>query len=148
GNVIGQVDAPNVISGNAQSGVFLFGTAGNGGHDTVQGNQIGTNSSAVAPVPNGSNGVFIYGTSGSLINSNTISGNAQAGVSIFSPATSAIAARNTMSSNRIGVGAGGMALGNQSDGVAILSGEYNTIGGTTPGSGNVISGNLGNGVLI
>ena len=143
GNVIGQVGSPNVISGNAQSGVMIFGTAGEGGLDMVKGNRIGTNGAGTAAVANGGNGVLVYGTSGNVINGNTISGNAQAGVSIFSPATSAPANSNTISGNLIG-GPGG--LGNLSDGVDIYSGVDNIIGQLD--SWNTISGNVGNGVVL
>ncbi len=143
GNVIGQVGSPNVISGNAQSGVVIFGTAGEGGGDLVQGNQIGTDAAGTAPVANGGNGVFVYGTSDNVINANTLSGNAQAGVSIFSPASSAPAELNVVSGNLIG-GPGG--IGNLSDGVDIYSGVDNIIGQLD--SWNTISGNAGNGVLL
>ena len=135
----------NVISGNAQSGILIFGTNGQGGGDLVEGNRIGTNGSGTGAIPpNGGNGVFIYGTQKNTVSGNTISGNAQAGVSIFSPAPSAPAQFNSISGNLIGVGSSGTdVLGNQSDGVDIFSGNNNLIG-----PGNVIAGNVGNGVLI
>src|SRR5262249_7713677 len=37
---------------------------------------------------------------------------------------------------------------NRSDGVEIFNGQRNTIGGSTPGARNVISGNAGNGIFI
>jgi parallel beta-helix repeat protein len=149
-NVIGQVGSPNVISGNGQAGVLIFGTDRRGGGDYVIGNLIGTNAAGTAAVLNGRNGgdgVFIYGTSSSSVSSNVISGNAQAGIEIFSPAASAPAQSNTVSANLIGVNASGTAaVPNLSDGIDIFSGQYNTIGQS--GSRNVISGNLGNGVLM
>ena len=122
---------------------MIFGTAGEGGGDLVQGNQIGTDAAGTAPVANGGNGVFVYGTSDNVINANTLSGNAQAGVSIFSPASSAPAELNVVSGNLIG-GPGG--IGNLSDGVDIYSGVDNIIGQLD--SWNTISGNAGNGVLL
>ena len=99
----GQVGYPNVISGNAQSGVLIFGTAGEGGGDTGAGQpdrhrrrrQHGGRATAAT----GSSSTAPPTTS---VNGNTISGNAQAGVSIFSPATSAPADDNTLSGNLIG----------------------------------------------
>jgi parallel beta-helix repeat protein len=143
GNLIGRPGSPNIISGNAQSGILIFGTDGHGGDDVIQGNKIGTNSAGSSPIANGGNGVFIYGTSGNMIGGNTISGNAQAGVTIFRPAPSAPANSNTISGNLIG-GAGG--LGNLSDGIDIYSGLDNTIGRLD--SPNTIVGNGGNGVLL
>ncbi len=175
GNTVGP---GNLISGNKQSGVMIFGTVGDGGNDTVVGNFIGTDvtgtkasypdpvvPSVQLPLGNGGNGVFIYGTSGNIIGgtggnavpanlnletvqtSNLISGNAQAGVAIFSPAATDIAQKNVVAGNLIGTNAGGNGqLGNLSDGVDIYSGQNNTIGGV--GAFNVISGNQANGVLI
>ena len=181
-NLIGPA---NVISGNEQTGVMIFGTSGGGGYNQVEGNIIGTDATgtkATYPDPkspadslsfgNGGNGVFIYGTSDNTIGgmvsggvpggqlataspvSNLISNNAESGVAIFSPSQMAIASGNVVEGNLIGtdgsgsvaVGSDGKALGNKADGVDIYSGENNTIG--EPGAFNVISGNLGNGVLI
>src|SRR5207244_3519792 len=52
--------------------------------------------------------------------------------------------------NEIGTNAAGTAaLANGNDGILIQSGaNNNTIGGTAFGAGNVISGNLGNGITI
>jgi parallel beta-helix repeat protein len=168
----------NLISGNNQQGVLIAGTNGDGGYNIVRGNFIGTDKSGTEPIANGGNGVFIYGTSantiggtigiapvsvpaglvlGSTINgsaiSNLISGNAQAGINIFSPAKNssgaALAADNVVAGNLIGTNAAGsnaQPLGNQADGVDIFSSQSNTVG--EPGGFNVISGNLGNGVLV
>ena len=144
GNVIG---AGNVLSGNAQSGVLIFGTAGAGGGEIVQGNKIGTDASGTVALANGGNGVFIYGTSNNSVSGNVISGNAQAGVAIFGPAVTAPAVNNSVLGNLIGVKSDGtQALPNLSDGVDIFSGQSNRIGQV--GSPNVISGNRGNGILI
>ena len=56
---------------------------------------------------------------------------------------------NVVEGNYIGVDATGTQnLGNLSDGVAILSASGNTIGGTAPGAGNLISGNNLAGILL
>ncbi len=163
----------NVISGNCLSVVLIFGTGNDGGYNIVKGNRIGTDFSGMLAsytgpnqsqisFGNGGNGIFIYGTSGNVIGGtlgssslNLISNNAQAGIAIFSPATSAIATANIVVGNWIGTSADGNtatdpnqhALGNKGDGIDIYSGTRNTIGGAAGGI-NVISGNLGNGVLI
>ncbi len=143
-NVNWQVGDPNVISGNAQSGILIFGTAGQGGHDEIAGNLIGVDSGGMNAMPNGGDGVFIYGTPNNSVTGNIISGNAQAGVQIFTPVDNASAEDNTVSGNYIGVGAQGTnPIGNASDGVQIFSASHNIIG-----PGNVISENRGNGILI
>ncbi len=172
----------NVISGNNQSGVLILGTSGNGGANAVVGNFIGTDASGKnatylnpagirVSFGNGGNGVFIYGTPNNTIggtvaggapanlalgasNSNLISNNAQGGISIFSPANTAVASGNVVIGNLIGTdqsgatstGSDGQPLGNKADGVDIYSGQGNTIG--QQNGLNVISGNLANGVLI
>ncbi len=157
----------NVISGNQQSGVMIVGTTGDGGSTPVEGNDIGTDGSGSFAIANSGNGVFIYGSSNNIIGGTTatpgsapgnlISGNAQAGVAIFSPAPGAPASGNVVAGNEIGTnaagskstGSDGKPLGNQSDGVDIFSGQSNTIGQIGQvGSRNVISGNNGNGILI
>src|SRR5262249_52754784 len=106
---------------------------------------------------NGGNGVFIYGTQQNVIGGatptegpapgNLISGNAQAGVAIFSPAFNAPAMGNLVAGNLIGTDlTGKVSLGNKSDCVDIFSGQNNQIGELN--GINVISGNQGNGVLI
>ena len=164
----------NVISNNKQSGVLIFGTVGDGGHDSVVGNFIGTDAQGEMVEGNGGDGVFIYGTSYNTIggairssvngnagvpsisqlgdsNSNLISGNAQAGVEIFSPAylspDTPLATGNVVIGDLIGTDkTGSNPIGNNADGVEIYSSTNNTIG--EPGDFNVISGNAGNGVLI
>ena len=83
---------------------------------------------------------------------NVISGNTQAGVELTGAGTS----HNLVEGNYIGTNyAGSGAIGNGSssnsfsDGVLIdAAATYNTVGGTTAGARNVISGNLHNGVEI
>ena len=171
-NVVGP---GNVISGNDQSGVLILGTLGGGGYNEVVGNFIGTDATgqkATYLVPsgnsvsfgNGGNGVSIYGTSWNTIrrhcdrqpgssaaDTNVISANAQAGIQIFSPASSALANHNLVEGNLIGTNVDGGSMsagGNGSNGVEIDNGSFNSIGGATVGARNVISGNADNGVLI
>jgi hypothetical protein len=164
-NIVGgtTADLMNVISGNHQSGVMIISSTGSGG-STVEGNRIGTDRSGSFAIGNSGNGVFIYGSSNNTIGGNTatpgtapgnlISGNAQAGVAIFSPAKLATASGNLVGGNEIGTnaagststGSDGKSLGNKSDGIDIFSGQSNRVG--QAGSRNVISGNDGNGILI
>jgi hypothetical protein len=167
-NIIGGTTAGqrNIISGNHQSGVVIVSSTG-AGSTIVEGNYIGTDWTGSFAIGNSGNGVFIYGSSKNTIGGataapgtapgNVISGNAQAGVAIFSPAPGALANWNLVAGNEIGTNAAGSSatgtdgkpLGNKSDGVDIFSGQFNTIGQAgMVGSRNVISGNGGNGILI
>ena len=139
----------NIISGNGGSGVLIIG--GSATINFVQGNYIGTNASGTAALGNSGDGVFISGAANNLIGGTTaearniISGNND-GVGIDgSGATS-----NLVQGNFIGTDNSGMvALGNNRFGVFIDSfATNNTVGGTTAGARNVISGNAGTGVAL
>ena len=136
----------NLISGNLDNGVALFGGSGH----VVLGNLIGTDASGTAAVANRS-GILLSNTAGDVIGGvgagsrNVISGNATDGVVISGAGSTG----NRVVGNRIGTTANGLsALGNGNDGVQINDAADNTIGGAAPGAGNLISGNDGNGVAI
>jgi hypothetical protein len=136
----------NVISGNTSEGLRLIdaGTMAN----VVQGNFIGTDLTGTNALPNGFAGLTIYsGASSNLIGGmsagarNIISGNGAYGIYISDPGTS----NNFVLGNFIGpdlTGANG--LGDGGFGIGIWSGASgNFIGGTSVGTGNLISGNPG-----
>jgi hypothetical protein len=132
--------ARNVISGNSQAGVRIQGGPAIG--NKVHGNFIGTDATGTLDVGNSAFGVFITannnltgGTSAGA--GNTISGNNQDGVLIF-----AGGAGNQVLGNFIGTDVSGtVALANNNTGVLMSNAPSNTIGGTSPGARNVISGN-------
>jgi hypothetical protein len=143
----------NVISGNTSNGVAIGNTSGasdpNTKDNVVEDDYIGTNAAGTAAVGNGHDGVIIedgatLNTIGSTSSSarTVISGNASAGVSI------ADASHNLVEGDYIGVDeTGNRALGNQGAGVVLDHGSAdNTVGGTTSGARNVISGNHTDGV--
>jgi len=142
-NVVGE---NNVISGNAWSGVSIYGAATM--TNTVSGNYIGTNAGGTAAVANGYYGVYIGNASDHNVVGleNVISGNTQDGVRIEHSATD----HNRVEGNLIGTDVGGTQdLGNGWSGVRITSGSrYNIIGGAALGQGNLISGNTQNGVQV
>ncbi|HEV3343584.1 MAG TPA: hypothetical protein VG125_24645, partial [Pirellulales bacterium] len=149
--------AGNVISGNTGDGIDIInpGTANN----LVEGNYVGTDATGTNPLANAFGGVNIYGSAanntiggtaagaGNVISANTLNG-----VSIRDPGS----AGNLVEGNFIGtdktgetiVGTDGTSsLGNGVAGIEIGNGATsNTIGGTTSGAGNVISGNAIDGI--
>ncbi len=136
----------NLISGNHLYGVYLGpGATGN----LVQGNYIGTNVAGTAGIGNALAGVGVQGSNNTIGGATTgarniISGNGGLdgftsgyGVGLLSGATN-----NVVSGNYIGTQADGTTtLGNFISGVLISGAASNTIGGTTAGAGNLISGN-------
>ena len=123
-----------------------------GGGSVIEGNYIGTSASGGPGTGNNDKGVAVDSGSGHTIGGttaaarNVISGNTGPGVLVLGPTMN-----NLVQGNFIGIDATGViALGNQSDGVEMLSGMNNvvncTVGGTTAGARNVISANAGVGV--
>jgi parallel beta-helix repeat protein len=136
----------NVISGNGKNGVKMEDS----GNNTLKNNSIGTDAGGTQDVGNTLNGVHIVDASNNQVGTaglgNLISGNDSNGVRI----EGTTASNNLVQSNFIGTkGNGTEALKNSGSGVMILAGAFfNTVGGTAAGTGNIISGNGGAGVLI
>ena len=172
GNIIGgtTADARNIISGNGQepglddyeaAAVYISISGGlNASGTIVQGNYIGTDETGLVALANkigvkvanwdsygGNFGITIGGaTAGSR---NIISGNTSHGISIVG-----LVSTTTVQGNYIGTDVtGSMSLGNSSGIVLIpdvsaVGPTNNTIGGTTVGTSNVISGNQKYGIYI
>jgi hypothetical protein len=152
GNMVGGA-APgigNLVSGNVRNGIDIGGPVSAG--NLIEGNDIGTDVQGKTAVANGQDGVLIEQTSGYAVGGqlptpgNLISGNGRNGVELTGRLSSGLA----LQGNRIGTDASGMAaVPNQGDGVYIHDGAgKNTVGGTGGASSNLISGNVGDGVLI
>jgi hypothetical protein len=136
--------AGNVVSGNDQAGIVLAGQ-----HNIVQGNIVGLNKTATAPVGNGLNGsgsgiVMFHGANnlvgGAGAARNIVSGNAYAGIgALFADSTG-----NTILGNWVGLlGDGVTAAGNGYVGIDLLTAaSNNTIGGNVS-SGNVVGVEVG-----
>jgi VCBS repeat protein len=142
------VAAANVISGNGQVGILIFGPTATG--NRVEGNLIGTNAAGTAAVPNLVDGVQIAAPSNIIGGTaagagNQISGNAQHGVLIIgSDATG-----NLVHGNRIGTTAAGTAaLPNTQDGVRIDVGASQNAIGAEAAAANTIAFNGGSGVAV
>ncbi|HEX8204124.1 MAG TPA: hypothetical protein VF590_26845, partial [Isosphaeraceae bacterium] len=158
GNLIGGMDpgTGNAISGNRSIGVVIFGSNAVG--NLVQGNAIGTDvsgSRAVddrgAALGNLQSGVSLQDAGSNTIGGdapgqgNVIAGNLVHGVQVLGGGAS----RNLIAGNRIGLDhGGGTGLGNVQDGVNVNNAPGTLVGGSTPGSRNLIAGNGGNGVTI
>jgi CSLREA domain-containing protein len=147
----------NIIAANTASGILLSGAT----QTQVRGNYIGTDVSGVIDLGNSTAGILISGGGSHTIGGTTgttpggpctgdcnlISGNGSTGVDIRNSATNVV-----VQGNYIGTNAAGMSAIPNSGGVAVVrvatGTTNNTIGGTSAGAGNLISGNTQNGVLI
>lgn len=145
GNTVGGLGEGewNLISGNTAFGAYFYN---NGTHANIlRGNRIGTDISGARALPN-ETGVHVDGgTFENVVDSNLISGNLVAGITLFALRTD----RNHITRNRIGTDlTGKLALGNGADGIRVAFGPSdNRIGGTAE-EGNTIAHNGGYGVMI
>ncbi|HTC94262.1 MAG TPA: hypothetical protein VK699_12550 [Terriglobales bacterium] len=141
--------AGNVISGNFGDGITINGSGTTG--NTVQGNLIGSNALGTNPLGNAQNGIQINSATNNTIGGttaaarNVISGNSNGSVLI----TNAGASGNLVEGNYIGTSlTGALQMGN-GRGVLVNNGaSNNVIGAAVPGGGNVISGNVSDGVSL
>lgn len=149
GNLVGGTiaAAQNVISGNKQDGIFL---TSNSTGNLVQGNFIGVDATGTNALRNLFNGVSISSAGSNTVGGtlagarNIISGNASYGVQIFNAGATA----NLVQGNHIGTDVNGrLAVANLLSGVRIESGG-NTVGGTSSGARNLISGNTLDGIRL
>jgi CSLREA domain-containing protein len=138
-----------VINRFSAGGIVLQTNGGN----VIEGLFIGTDVTGSLDLGNSRDGIEISFGSNNIIGGTTagarniISGNDQIGVFI----QGSLAASNSVQGNFIGTDVTGtIALGNTFSGVFVGGAPKNLIGGTTPGAGNVISGNAGpsNGVGV
>ncbi len=159
GNLIGGSSTPfvrvrNLISGNSVAGVgIVFSDAGN----VVQGNYIGTNAAGTARLSisggNFGDGVLLL-SSGEKVIGNLISGNGYFPIPPFPGGNGVVIAgsQNLVQGNKIGTDyTGSQAVKNKRDGIlvfVVLGPGGNIVGGTAPGSGNLISGNGANGIHL
>lgn len=133
--------ARNIVSGNGQDGIVVFALTASG--NRIQGNYIGTDVTGLGALANTLCGVHIQSPVNTIGGpasgaGNLISGNLLDGVFL----DGASASSNLVQGNFIGTTATGTsALRNSRGGVGIASAPGNTIGGTSPGAGNLISAN-------
>jgi hypothetical protein len=146
-NVIGP---GNVISGNRQNGIVLMGTGTSS--NVVAGNLIGPAPGGTRSIGNGDDGLLLFGVSRNRVGGsseadrNVVSGNLYSGIALRGERCDS----NEVAGNFIGLDATGVfTMSNGENGVTVALGpKDNRIGGVEEGGGNVIGGNLGNGIQI
>ncbi len=132
--------AGNIISGNTSHGVDIEASS-----CLVVGNKIGTNADGNAALGNGHDGLDVFASGATIGGStagagNIISGNTDSGVYI--DASSCLVEGNEIGTNALDTAAVANGYGIYVDGTGA------TIGGSTAGAANIISGNTNNGVQI
>ncbi|MBP9083421.1 MAG: right-handed parallel beta-helix repeat-containing protein, partial [Bacteroidia bacterium] len=139
------LDQGNVISGNTQAGIEVFGGASN---TKIRGNFIGTDVSGNIALPNGSIGVWIADATATEIGGlsqfrNTISGHStfgSKGISLTSTGVGTVISGNIIGQNQ----AGAAALGNY-QGIHIGDSHDAYVGGVNP---NYITSSTDAGIVI
>jgi len=127
----------NLLSGNADDGVFIFGPDST--NNLVSENLVGTTVTGKAPLANNQTGITIRGAVGNTVSFNTVSGNNVAEVRLQESAES-----NNVTNNFIGTDPDGSAqVGGAGPGVLLETGTTDTTVRR-----NVISGNLSDGVVL
>jgi titin len=148
GGVANNTITNNLISGNTTAGILVQKSNGN----VIQGNKIGCDRTGIFAIPN-YYGIAIDSSANNTIGgstsaeSNIISGNAYAGIGI----NSNMSFNNSIKGNYIGININGAIRTDTIPnyyGIAILDSYNNTIGGSTAGERNIISGNPGGGINI
>ena len=138
--------ARNIVSGNNE-GIQIFGSDATA--NLIVGNFIGTDATGTNRLSNGMGLEFQNNSWGNTV------GGAQAGAGNLVSGNNGDAIKidggcynNVIQGNLVGTDVTGEnALVNYGNGVDI-NGNNNTIGGTAPGSGNVFSGNSGDGIVL
>ena len=118
--------------------------------NVIEANYIGTDPGGTIDLGNSGGGINVYSSNNTIGSTdpakrNVLSGNAGHGILLTGPA----ATGNSLVGNYIGTtAAGDAALPNTTMGVNLYNASSNVIGGGTPGSGNLISGNQGTGIAV
>jgi hypothetical protein len=148
-NTIGGVTpaARNILSSNNNEGIQVNGGTATG--NLIVGDYIGTDATGTNRLPNGMGLEFVnnssYNTVGGVqgVSGNLISGNNGDAVKIDGGCNDNVVQGNIEGTDPTGT----LAVPNYGNGVDI-NGGYNTIGGTTPGSGNLLSNSSGGGIVL
>jgi alpha-tubulin suppressor-like RCC1 family protein len=145
----------NIISGNGGVGIVI--TASQTGGHKILGNYIGTNTTGDARIGNDNGGIQFSSTSNNSIGGvsspgiqpgNIIAGNSLEGIYVIGSAGANQSRFNFIQGNRIGIDANGTALSNGMGIVISSESTDNEIGGAVAEARNIISGNVGPGILF
>lgn len=150
-NVIGGTSpgAGNLISGNGDMGVYLFGPATR--FSVVQGNLIGTDSTGTAALENGNRGVVIQDAPNTAIGGAVArAGNLIAGFKLQGIYLNGSSSTNVViQGNKIGTDiTGTLSLYTKGSAIDVYAGTNNLIGGLLPGAGNLLAFNKYAGINI
>jgi hypothetical protein len=136
-----------IINRFGGTGILVVSKGGN----TIKGCYIGTDATGSSDAGNKGKGIILQtagntvGGTGGAADRVVISGNDQGGIQFYTSAASG----NKLLGSYVGTDATGTkGIQNGSSGVAIYQAPSNTIGGTTSGARNVISGNQTDGIVI
>lgn len=121
----------------------------NGTNNRIEGCYVGLNLAGLTDQGNTLNGILITNSANNTVGGlmaahrNYIAGNTQSGINL----SGASATNNLILGNVIGLNVANAAVANSADGIRVNA-PSNLIGGSSPGSRNVISGNGGQGIEI
>ncbi len=166
-NVDGAIVDSNLLSGNGTHGFHLNGTLDRdindniigslaGQHNVIRNNKVGTDLTGLAPVGNGEEGIYVTNAWNNQFLDNLSAGNGDDGLALRADSDFNLVQGNKLGTDITGNSNDNGLLGNGQNtnilflkaGLYIGDSGHNTIGGTQPGQGNVISGNIGRGILI
>jgi parallel beta-helix repeat protein len=135
------------VGGNASLGIVINRPGAN--HNIIQNNRIGTNFTGTSAWPNTGAGLALFtGTHDNLITDNLISGNTLQGIYLSGTDTNPVN-NNQITSNRIGTAIDGTTALPNVQGIVFDNYVINTtIGGTSPGQGNIIAFNTESGIVV
>ena len=147
-NTIGEATpgGGNLVSGNDFTGIYIGPSAAG---NVIQGNYIGTDVTGSVRIPNVYEGIQLRGprntVGGTTVDArNVVSGNDGVGIYIYDSAANG----NAIQGNFIGTSAAGTDTLGNSWGIVIENATNTTIGGTSTGERNIISGNASLGIDI
>lgn len=169
-NTVGGVTAldRNLVSGNKGNGVGITAqVGGNANNNTLIGNYVGTDISGTGSIPNTGDGILINhadaggpasaqnNTVGGSTNTtpngsctgacNLVSGNGANGIGLWHSGVSG----SIVNGNYVGTNLNGTSpIANGNIGIEVNETPNNTVGGATPESRNIFSGNGGAGVFL
>jgi hypothetical protein len=133
------VGGPRGADRNVISGAH-FEVRAKGGPIEIQNNRIGTSADGTADLGCCTGVMLGLGAGESVVRDNLISG-LGIGVEVLGD-------RNTLQGNRVGTDVNGTTALPNGAGINVEGGDDNTIGGTGPGEGNLISGNAYDGLQL